>query len=299
MARECHRSAITTIHAYEDCSLWQFAEAKRLGKACVYDLPMCYYPAWEKARAELARKYPDWLSRNEFGASEHTRLERKRQEIELADLTLVPSRFAELTVREFYPYKEVALTPYGVDLDFWAPKPANRVSGPLRFIYAGQVSLRKGIPLLIEAWSYAGLRDAELQLIGPWLLAESKRTSLPPGITWLPPCSSQTLRDRYRGSEVFVFPTYADGFGLVLLEAMGCGLPVIASEASGGPEVITQRCGRVFPTGDLDRLIELFRWFERHRDEIPEMSRAARMRAERSTWSKYRSLVTRAVTKLV
>ena len=48
MARECHRSTVTAVHAYEDCSLWPFIEAKRLGKACVYDLPTCYYPAWEK-----------------------------------------------------------------------------------------------------------------------------------------------------------------------------------------------------------------------------------------------------------
>jgi len=57
MARECHRSRVTAVHAYEDCSLWQFMEAKRLGKACVYDMPTCYYPAWEKAQAELRRTY--------------------------------------------------------------------------------------------------------------------------------------------------------------------------------------------------------------------------------------------------
>ena len=41
MARECHRSTVTAVHAYEDCSLWQFIEAKRLGKACIYDMPTC------------------------------------------------------------------------------------------------------------------------------------------------------------------------------------------------------------------------------------------------------------------
>ena len=38
-----------------------FIEAKRLGKACVYDLPSLYYPAWEKIQAELSRKYSDWM----------------------------------------------------------------------------------------------------------------------------------------------------------------------------------------------------------------------------------------------
>ena len=99
----------------------------------------------------------------------------------MADLTLVPSRYVEATIREFYPYKDIAVAPYGVNLEFWTPGPINKPTGPLRFIFAGQVSLRKGVPLLIEAWSKAKLRDAELVLVGSWKLADSKRRSLPRG----------------------------------------------------------------------------------------------------------------------
>jgi starch synthase len=169
---------------------------------------------------------------------------------------------------------------------------------PLRFIYAGNVSVRKGMPLLIEAWSKAGLRDAELALVGSWNLANSKRRSLPRGIRWLPPCSSRALRDRYQESHVFVFPSYSDGFGLALLEAMACGLPAIASEASIGPEIVTAGCGFTSPPGDLDRLVELLRWFDRHRDQLPIMGRQASAQARRCTWSNYRSLLTGAVSKL-
>ena len=119
-------------------------------------------------------------------------------------------------------------------LEFWTPGPINKPTGPLRFIFAGQVSLRKGVPLLIEAWSKAKLRDAELVLVGSWKLADSKRRSLPAGVKWFPPCSPQALRDRYRESHVFVFPSFAEGFALVLLEAMACGLPAIASEVERG-----------------------------------------------------------------
>ena len=299
MARECHRSTVTAVHAYEDCSLWQFEEAKRLGKACVYDLPTVYYPAWERGRAELLRKYSDWIPPDEQLAADEGRLEQKRQEIGLADLVLVASRYVEATVREFYPDKTIARAPYGVDVEFWTPGPLEKAAKPLRFIYAGNVSLRKGVPLLIEAWDKAGLRDAELALVGYWGLAESKRSSLPPGVTWFPPCHSQELRERYRDSDVFVFPTFSDGFGLVLLEAMACGLPLIASEASVAPEIITPASGRLTPPGDLDRLVELLRWFDRNRDEIPAMGSEARSQAERCTWANYRRLVADAVSKLV
>ena len=267
MVRECRRPTVTAVHAYEDCSLWQFMQAKRLGKACIYDMPICYYPAREKALMELQRKYPNWIPANWSPTTNDRLLEQKRREMELADLTLVPCSYAAATIRECFPHKDIALAPYGVDDEFWKPGTINNPSGPLRFMYAGQISLRKGIPLLIDAWSKAELRDAELVLVGSWLLADSKRRSLPPSVKWFPPCSSQALRDWYRKSDAFVFPSFAEGFGLVLLEAMACGLPAIASEASIGPEVITAGCGFISPTGDLDRLVELLRWFDRHRNE--------------------------------
>jgi glycosyltransferase involved in cell wall biosynthesis len=299
MARECRRSEVTVIHSYEDCSLWQFEEAKRLGKACVYDLPTCYYPVWEKLQADLWQKYSDWVPADQPAHAYEARLDQKGQELALADLTLVASSYVEGTVREYHPHKDIARTPYGVDCDFWAPASSAKPPGPLRFIYAGQVSVRKGIPLLIDAWSKAALRDAELELVGSWALAEGKRSSLGPGISWIPPCSSQELRDRYRASDVFVFPTFSDGFGLVLLEAMACGLPAIASEASIAPEIISPGCGLLTPPGNVDRLVEHLKWFDRNRDEVPRMGLKARQQAERCTWSNYRNTVVRAVSRLL
>src|SRR5262249_60229934 len=55
MARECRRLSVSAVHAYEDCSLWQFLEAKRLGKACVYHLTPCYYPAGQRSEGAPRR----------------------------------------------------------------------------------------------------------------------------------------------------------------------------------------------------------------------------------------------------
>jgi glycosyltransferase involved in cell wall biosynthesis len=296
MARECHRPSVAAIHAYEDCSLWQFKEAKRLGKACIYDLPTCYYPEWKKVHASLQQKYADWIGPDEFPANE-IRLQQKRQEMMLADVVLVASGYVEQTIREHCPDKDIVRAPYGVDVGFWTPSPATRPSRPLRFIYAGQVSLRKGIPWLLDAWAKADLHDAELTLVGSWSLAKGK--VLPRDVRWIPPCSSEALRDLYWQSDVLVFPSFSDGFGLVLLEAMACGLPVIASEKSVGPEIVTPGCGFLTPPGDLERLVELLRWCNSHRDKLSGMRREARSQAERCTWINYRSLVARAAQKFV
>ena len=299
MARECQRPAVTAVHAYEDCSLRQFAQAKHLGKACIYDMPIGYYPVWQRTQAELARRYIDWLPAGGVPSNRYVRPEQKSQELEWADLTLVPSSFAETTIRAFYPYKTIARAPYGVDIDFWKSETKAQRIGPLRFIYAGQLSLRKGIPGLLEAWEKAGLRDAELELVGQWQLAEKKRVSLPIGVTCRPPCSPEELRERYRAADVFVFPSFFEGFGLVLLEAMACGLPAIASEATAGPDVITEACGRLVPTGSTEALVECLRWFDKNREQLPALSQAARAKAESCSWNNYRRSVTEAVAPFV
>lgn len=294
MRRECRRASVRAVHAYEDCSLWQFEEAKRLGKACIYDMPIGYYSAWEKTQRELARQFVDWLPAGGLPSARYVRPHQKHQEMELADLVLAPSSFVANTIRAFHPNKELALAPYGVNLEFWTPGPRSNGSDVLRFIYAGQISLRKGIPSLLQAWESAALRSSELQLVGSWHLNDSKRASLPRGVTYVPALSPEALREYYRRANVFVFPSFFEGFALVLLEAMACGLPAIASAATGGADVLTEASGCVLPVGNIESLVESLRWFEQNRDRVPAMGFAARKQAEVCTWERYRRAVTQA-----
>jgi alpha-maltose-1-phosphate synthase len=302
MRRECRHRGITAVHAYEDCSLWQFEKAKRLGKACIYDMPIGYYPAWEQTQAELVRKFAGWLPAGGLPSSRWVRPEQKRREMELADLVLVPSTFVKETILRFHPEKKLALAPYGVDLEFWKPPdPASDFhppsSGSLRFIYAGQISVRKGIPMLVEAWQQAGLKDATLELVGSWQLAEQRRASLPAGVRHHPPCSAAQLRTHYHNADVFLFPSSFEGFGLVLLEAMACSLPAVATETSAGPDILDAATGKNIPSGSRDALVEVLRWFSDNRHRLAAMKSAARAKAETCTWAKYRQCVSQAVAK--
>jgi len=299
MRRESRRAAVTAVHAYEDCSLWSFEEAKRLGKACIYDLPIGYYRAWEKTQTELVRRYADWLPTGSLPSSGHVRPEQKSREMELADLVIVPSAFVADTVRNYFPGKSIALAPYGVDTAEWSPSMVQRPTEMLTFLFAGQCSLRKGTPMLLEAWRAAGLKDARLQLVGSWQLAEAKQKVLPPHATWIGPVSQDQLRGHYQRAHVFVLPTYFEGRALVIGEALASGLPVLSTRASGAEDLIDASCGKLVPTGNLDALVEGLRWFGRHRERLSELSRAARVQAERYTWGNYRRCVTAAVTPFV
>ena len=297
MTRESRRSSVTAIHAYEDCSLWQFVTANRLGKACIYDMPIGYYPAWERIQASLLKKYADWLSAD--GLSPQVPLEQKCKEIELADLVLVPSGFVADTVRDYHPDKAVALAPYGVDLAGWPAAPARTPQEFITFLFAGQCSVRKGVPLLLEAWRAADLKHARLWLVGSWQLAEAKKKELPPRSEWIGPVSSQQLRGFYHEADVFVFPTNFEGRALVIGEALASGLPVLTTHASGAGDMVDSTCGRVLASDNFDSLVESLRWFDQNRHRLPALSRAARANAECCTWEHYRRSVTDAVAPLI
>jgi len=298
MARECRRSPVNAVHAYEDCALLQFEAAARLGKSRIYDLPIGYYPAWEAMYPVLAKQYADWMPHDASREIVYVRPEQKRREMALANLVLVPSSFVARTVRQFVD-RPVMIVPYGVDADFWCPGPARLGKGPMRFLYAGQCSIRKGTPLLLEAWKAAALKDATLELVGSWQLSGYARSRLPDGVMVHAPVSAEALRERYRAADMFVFPSNFEGFGLVIPEAMACGLPVIATDATAGPDILTENTGRVIRADDLDGLVDSLRWAGASRDRVAAMGSAARGRARSMTWPQYRNQVRVAVAPLV
>src|SRR5262249_54386370 len=214
-------------HAYEDCSLWQFAEAKRLGKACIYDMPIGYYPAWEQTQKDLARRYADWVPEGGLPSSRHVRPEQKREEMKLSDLVLAPSAFVADSVRKFHPHKPIAFARYGVAAETWSSADKRGSDPSITFLFVGPCSLRKGVPLLLEAWRAAELKQGRLQLVGSWQLAQSKLKFLPLGAEWIGPVARERLRDYYARADVLVLPTYFEGRALVIGEALASGLPVL------------------------------------------------------------------------
>ena len=295
MTRECARPAVTAVHSYEDCSLLQFREAKRRGKACIYDMPIGYYPAWEQTEAELVRRYADWLPEGGLLSRSYIRPQQKRDEMEMADLVLAPSEFVADTIRAFYPAKTVKLAPYGVEEGTWAAADRRLHEGMLTFLFVGQCSLRKGIPLLFDAWRAADLADAQLRLVGTWQLRAGLERKLPARVSWSGAVPRDSLKAEYGNADVFVFPSYFEGRALVIGEAMASSLPVLTTRASGADDMIDATCGRIVASGDMDALAEALVWFDRHRSELPSMGRAARLRAAACTWNNYRDRVSDAV----
>jgi glycosyltransferase involved in cell wall biosynthesis len=118
------------------------------------------------------------------------------------------------------------------------------------------------------------------------------------GAEWLGHRTIDELGAHYQRADLFVFPSFFEGFSLAIGEALGSGLPVLVSDASGAADVVDESCGSVVAAGDLDALVERLRYFASNRDRLVAMRAGARAKAETLTWANYRQQVALAVDTL-
>jgi len=162
------------------------------------------------------------------------------KEYNLADYISIPSEFVKKTfLQKGFNEKKIILVPYGANLDNFYPQ--KKKDNIFRFIYAGTLSLRKGVWYTLKAFNELNLPNSELILVGSIdhnfspLLKEFTSNKK---IKILNHVSQNKLIEFYNISDVFIISSIEDGFAMVIPQALACGLPVICSENSGGSELI-------------------------------------------------------------
>jgi glycosyltransferase involved in cell wall biosynthesis len=102
-----------------------------------------------------------------------------------------------------------------------------------------------------------------------------------PNVTFTGFVPAENVRDWYRRSDVFAFPSVNEGLARVLLEAMATGLPVVATPASGAEDCLTPgKDGTIVPERDSHALAEALLWHYENRDASRAMGKAARVAIE-------------------
>ena len=134
----------------------------------------------------------------------------------------------------------------------------------------GTFSLHKGSHHLLEAWRKLNAGNTRGWR---WSVASTYRrrfcTICPGSMTLRRRVPPTATLDVYREADVLVFPTLADGFGMVVSEAMSQGLPVITTTRAGAAEMITHGGnGLIVPPGDPAPLADALRWCLDHRDAL-------------------------------
>jgi glycosyltransferase involved in cell wall biosynthesis len=160
-------------------------------------------------------------------------------EYEGCDLICVPSMFVYNSFVEMgVPETKLRKISYGVDLDLFKPVP--KQDQTFRVIYVGALSLRKGIPYLLQALAGIHLPQFEVWLIGSVLPEVRTILAKHEGqFRYLGVIPRTDLYKYYGQASVLVLPSVEEGLALVQAQAMACGLPIIATTNTGAEDLFT------------------------------------------------------------
>lgn len=203
-------------------------------------------------------------------------MERELAEYALANGIMLGSRFSLRTfIEEGVSPKKLHLANHGVNLSVFR-RTLERAPN-FRVVFAGLPIVRKGLHYLLQAFRRANLPGAELVLVGPtsperqFLLERYPVNDLViKGFL-----SREGLIDEISRASVLVLPSIEDGFGLVIVQALACGCPVVATTHTGAEDVFTDgKEGYIIPPRDVDALVERLTRLYRDRELLQSMSEA-------------------------
>jgi glycosyltransferase involved in cell wall biosynthesis len=231
-----------------------------------------------------------------------TDFERLAQETRMAGHTLAASSFTRRTLIENGTApNSISVIPYGIDLRRFSPASASQrsaSSGKLRLLFVGIINQRKGIKYLLEALKLTGNKNIELTVCGRVVDDLSIFKPFASQVTVRPSVSFPELVNAYQQSDLFVFPSVAEGFAQVLLESLACGLPILSTTNTAAPDLIDDGIqGFVVEPRRPDLLAQRMQWAFDHPAQLNEMREAARLRAEHFTWERFRAGIVEAVTR--
>lgn len=207
------------------------------------------------------------------------------REYEETDYILAPSPHVQQSfIERGFDATRLLFLPNGVDTQRFTP--GHKRDELFRALFVGQITLRKGVQYLLEAWHRLGLREAELILLGPVkpdAFALLKRYA---GLNVKVLGFVADVVAAYQQASAFVFPSIDEGSALVTYEAMACGLPVIATW-NAGSVVRDGKEGLIVPIRDVEALMQCILRLYEDKELRGEMGLHARRRAEEYSWERY------------
>lgn len=150
---------------------------------------------------------------------------------------------------------------------------------------------QEGIDILLNAFNEVSKKhhNVKLKLIGGKgngsLLLEKANNKAITVLDYLP---QTELVKEFQTADCFVLPSRFDSYGMVVSEALACGLPVIVSEMVGAKDIVTAgENGWIVPVGDVQALTKRMTWCVENREVLKGMQRSARNAAMDATWAAY------------
>lgn len=236
----------------------------------------------------LQEEYETWGYK--YTATHQGVCEMELQEYEEADKIAVPSLFVKRTfIEKGISESKLIHVPYGVSLSEFFPTP--KEDKIFRIMHCGGINIRKGIQYLLQAFYELNLPDAELWLVGsidpmmkPILDKYASDRIIPKGVY-----PQSQLRHLYSQCSIFCLASIEDGFGMVISQAMACGLPVIHTTNTGGSDIVRDGVdGFCIPIRDVEVLKEKILFFYENPEKRAEMGNNALHQVRNAfSWDNY------------
>jgi glycosyltransferase involved in cell wall biosynthesis len=270
------------VVAWSGMALHTHRRARALGARTVVERGSTHI---EFQRDILVEEYARWGIANK-GAFDDWMIEKELCEYEEADAIGIPSDFVRQTfIAKGVPEAKLIQVPYGVDL--CAFRPGEKSTAGFRAIYAGMLSLRKGLPYLLEAVKCASVK---LWLLGAWTEeAELCLDRYKGFFEYHGAVPQNRLSEFYAQADVFVIASIEEGLAMVIPQALACGLPVICTSHTGGADLVEDGVnGFVVPIRDPGAIAERLSTLRDDPERLAAMKHAAvKSVASGHSWSDY------------
>lgn len=219
-------------------------------------------------------------------------IQRLTAEPDLADYIFVASSFTKQSlISTGVMENKIVVVPYGVNPLHFPFEPTKASGKIFKLLYVGQLVQRKGIADLFTALkrlnSHAisltictrGFFDEALLNAFKGLQIEIKRD-----------VSHDDLLKEFHAADLFIFPSLAEGFGFVILEAMHTGLPVMTTSNTAGQDLIEDGInGFIVPPASPEKLAGRIEHAVLNRDQLKQMGEKAHHSAAQYTWDRFRN----------
>ena len=229
----------------------------------------------------LREEYRRWNT--EFEGVDPRVVQKEEAEYQAADVVALPSDFCYRSfVAKGVAPEKLRVIPYGGRLDRFSPV-AQPEPESFTVLFVGGVSIRKGVPYLLEAFKALKHPNKKLKIIGAVQdeMREILRSQPLENVSFLGIVPNADLAKHYSTADVMVLPSLEEGLAYVMAEAMACGCPVIASVNTGAENLFThEQEGFIVPIRSTSALIEGMEAIAQDQARTAQMRKQARRRIE-------------------
>ncbi len=292
------RHGLRGVYAYEDGAEFLFQRAQELGLRRNYELPIAHWATARRLLGEEAARLPQWKPTLKAIVDSDAKLERKTRELEMAQVVVCPSQFVLDSIPAgVRATRQCVVSPFGSPPARANPRPARKAGQPMRVLFAGSMSQRKGLSDVFEAMRVLNRNDVELVVLGSLVAPMEFYRSEFPNFTYEPPRPHAQALELMATCDVLALPSIVEGRALVQQEAMAQGLALVATANAGGQDLIEDgQAGALVPIRSPGAIAEALARLADDRGLLERMQRNAARRAAALTWEQYARTIITAIT---